>query len=841
MMTPTELAPAPGRAAMILILCLALNPSWHAAAQATRRAVPVEDAAPGVPRAVPFQPGPAPRATIVTEPAPATPKTADPNKPTGPDEDLFDYASLLYDRKEYALAADSFGQYLQRHPGGRHVPMCLFRLGECFVNQNQVADAEKYFIEVVNRYPASDGAPSAAYRLGAIRFNDKKFDESAKYFAFSEAKSSFSEVKLAAAYNKSRAYQMLGDRKKMIAALQAVAAVKKDNPYLESALISLATALLAEDKKKEALKLFYDLLEASQDKLILADATVKAGVIEAETGKPDEALKHFDEALKMLETTPENRGVALVGSVQAHFAKGDYNAVIDTYNRNASVLPPGDLRPKMLLLVGNAHRLRKTYSRAVEMYLMIEQYHGSTDQAFEAGYWKLYCFYLLGDRDLPEFSKAFLARYAKAKSDHEFVTLAQLILADAYFNKQQYREAASAFVDVRTSKLPDKLRPESIFNRGWAEAEAGLHQDAVTSLTRFITDYPKHEFIPKALARRGLSFREVRDLPRAKDDFSRVTREFPTSEAAELAFLQLGFIHMEMQQTKEMIASFEALVTKFPASPAAAQAWYGIGRGCFELKQFDKAASALRKCVALDSKTYLDKASPLIVLVFYAKQDSDELAKAIDEYRDANPKAITPPNVLGWLGITLFNKGDFARSARFLTYASADEASPSPVIWDHLGRAWLELKKYDQANAATDKLLADPPDVGTKARGLLTKSRALLGMGKFADADSVAKEALTIVKDGKLQAQLLIQTGDIYFAEGEQIAKSGDPAGAQQKWDAAAGKYVVPSQIFVDPQITPEALFKAARALERAGQADKAADFRKQLKERYPEYRPPAD
>jgi TolA-binding protein len=840
-MNPMEIVPARKHVPMILMLCVAMAGSWQAAAQTARRAIPVDEAAPGVPKAVPFQPGTAPRATIVTEPAPKTPKVADPNKPKGPDEDLYDYASLLYERKEYALAAESFGQYLQRYPGGRNVAMCLFRLGECYVNQNQVSDAEKYFVEVVNRYPGSDGAPSAAYRLGAIRFNDRKFDESAKYFAFSEAKSPFPEIKLAATYNKSRAYQMLGDRKKMMAALQSVASVKKDNPYLESALLSLATALLADDKKKEALKLFDELLAASQDKLIIADAMVKAGVIEAETGEPDEALKHFDEALKMLETTPENRGVALVGSVQAFFAKGDYNSVIDTYNRNASVLPPGDLRPKMLLLVGNAHRLRKTYSRAVEMYLMIEQYHADTEQAFEAGYWKLYCFYLLGDKDLAQFSKAFLARYAKARGDHEFVTLAQLILADAYFNKQQYKEAASAFIDVRTNKLPEKLRPECMFNRGWAEAEAGLHQDAISSLTRFITDYPKHEFIPKALARRGLSYREVRDLPKAKEDFTRVSKEFSTSEAAELAFLQLGFIHMEMHETKEMIASFEALVTKFPASAAAAQAWYGIGRGCFEQKQFDKAASALRKSVALDSKTYLDKASPMIVLVYYAKQDADGLAKAIDEYRDANPKAITPPNVLGWLGITLFNKGDYARSARFLTYASADDAAPSPVIWDHLGRAWLEMKKYDEANAATDKLLANPPDVGSKARGLLTKSRALLGMGRFAEADQVAKDGLTIVKDGKLQAQLLIQEGDVYFEEGEKAEKAGDHAEAMQKWEAAAGKYVVPSQIFVDPQITPEALFKAARALDRTGQTDKAAELKSQLKTRYPEYRPPAE
>lgn len=835
-----------GRRFLCLTACGFFSVISLVRSQQAPRAVPVpESEESSVPRAVPVQPGgAAPRAAVV-EDRPAPPK------PTGPDEDLFDYASLLYERKEHALAAQSFGQYLQRFPTGRHVPLCLFRLGESYVNLNQVADSEKYYLEVVNRYPSSEGAPSAAYRLGAMRYNEaiqaptdsnlakEKYLSSAKNFAFCEARTPFLPVKLAAIYNKSRAYQGLGDRKNMMIALRSVADIKTENPYRESALLSLATALLSEDKKDEALKMFLSLLEASKDPLILSDSLVKAGVLEAETGKPDDAIKHFEEALKLTQTSPENRGVALVGTVQALFFKEDYNAVIDIYNRNSSVLPPGDLRPKMLLLVGHAHRLRKNYARAVDVYLLIEQYHPQTDQAYEAGYWKLYCFYLLGEKDLPEFAQQFLDRHEKKRSDHEFVNLARLILADSYFNKQQYQEAAEAFVNVRFSSLPEKLVPDSLFNKGWAEAESGRHQDAINTFSSFITAHPKHASMGKALARRGLSYREVRDLPKAQTDFRRVTKDFESSDAAELSYLQLGLIHTELREVKEMIEVFEEMVKKFPDSKAIAQAHYGIGRGYFELKSFDKAIDALRKAVATDKETYLDKASPMIVLSFYAKQDADALAKAIDEYRNANPKATNPPNVLGWLGISLFNKKDYARSARFLTYTTEeDPAGATPAIWDHLGRAWLELKNWDYAIKALDNVLANPPDVGSKARALLSKSRALLGAEKFVEADAIVKEGLEIVKDGKLQAQFLILSGDVFYAEGEALDRQGQKDMAVSKWMESAGKYVVPSQMFVDPEITPEALYKAARALNRAGQKEKAEDLLQQLEKRYPTYKP---
>ncbi len=792
--------------------------------------MPVEDDVP-VPRAVPVQPN---------LNAPRQPAGDQAPKPTGPDEDLYEYASMLYERKEYPLAAQSFAQYLQRYAGGRHVAMSLFRLGECFVNQNQAAEAERYYVEIVNRYPTSEGAPSAAYRLGAMRFNTRQFAESAQFFTFCESRTTFQQIKLAAAYNKSRAYQMLGDRKKMTAALQSVAAVKKDNPYRESALLSLATSLLADDKKKEALPMFLDLIETSMDKVVVSDALVKAAVIESEIGKLAEAGKHFEAALNIPETTAENRGVALSGMVQILYEQKDYNAVIDWYNRNSASLPPGPMRPKLLLIVGNAHRMRKSYSRAVEMYLLIEKYHPETVEAFEAGYWKVYCFYLLGDKQLPEFTKAFIDKYGKDRAGSEFISLARLILADAWFNEQKHLESADAYTEVDFEKLPARLRDGGLFNKGWAEAEAGRHQDAINTFTKFLADFPKHDFTAKALARRGLSCRELRDLPKAEADFTAVIKEHPKSDAVELAYLQRALIFSELRELQKMIADYESLVEKFPKSAAAGQAWYGIGRGHFEQKAFDRAVPALQKAIELDKKAYLDKASPLIVLSQFGRQDADGLAKAIDAYRDANPNASTPPNVLTWLGITLFNKGDYSRSARFLTYAAnINPDATAAQVWDHLGRAWLELKKYDDSLAATDKFLHSPPDLAAKARGLFARSRALLGLGRHAEAITSAEEGLQIVKAGKLQAQLLILEGDILYEEGELLAKGGDQAGAVAKWKESAAKCVVPSQVFLDKDITPEALFKAARALNAAGDRAKAEQFIRQLKQSYPSYQPP--
>lgn len=819
-----------------LLCCLSTLPAL--AQQAPPRALPVEDDAP-VPKAIPVRPPPK-ALPVPDDGRPPLPGTPGASLPKSPEDDMFDFATLAYERQEWAIAAQGYAKYLQNFPGGKRVADALFRIGECHMKQNQLGQAAGYYEEVVTRYPSSEGAPSAAYRLGAMRFNESKFLEAARHFTFSEARSKNPQVRLASSYNKSRAYEMARDQANQVAALKNVIAVKTDNPYRETALLTLGSIYLAGDKKDEALPIFDDLVTTSKDRTVVAEAAIRAAVLYAEQQKPDESIAMFQKALQMPETSEANRGIALVGVIQGLFAKGDYDGVIEYYNKNSQVLPPGASRAKMLLLVGNAYRMRKSYARAVEVYLLVEQYHPDTEEAFEAGYWKLYCFYLLNDNDLGEFATAFIARHAQKHSGHEYLSLARLIRADFYFNKGDYQQAAESYNEVVIDQLPEKLRPGTLFNMGWAQGEAGRHQEAVATLTRFINEYPAHEFIPKAYARRGLANRDARDLPKAKADFEHVTKEFPKSDACEMAWLQLGFIAMELKDPKATVTAFETLLKKFPTTTAAAQAYYGIGRGLFDQKQYDKAVPPLRRSIELDSKDYLEKASQLILLCHYARQNAEDLAKAVDSYLQSKPGGQVPPNILKWLGLKLYSSDDFKRAARFLEMAATPDTpeNTEPEVWKYLGMAQLQNRQFDASLTATENFLKSNPDAASNARAQLVKGRALLGKGDFGAADKVAQEALQVVKDGTLQAELLILEGDVFAAEGDKLAAEGQQPAAIGKWKDAAGKYAVPSQVFVHPEITPEALYKASEVLRKAGDAEGAKKMLEQLQQSYPKYQP---
>ena len=139
-----------------------------AVAQRVPRALPVEDKPPM--KAIPVDPVP-PKAQSVVR---------DPNRPSGPDEDLFDYATLCYSQQDYKIAITPYSDYTRTYPQGRHAAEVWFRLGECYSKTGLQKEAVRAYREAVNRHPGTESAASAAYRLGSAAYADKDFTTRAR-------------------------------------------------------------------------------------------------------------------------------------------------------------------------------------------------------------------------------------------------------------------------------------------------------------------------------------------------------------------------------------------------------------------------------------------------------------------------------------------------------------------------------------------------------------------------------------------------------------------------------------------------------------------------------------
>lgn len=788
-----------------------------------------------VPRAVPISnPDEVPRAVPLSPPKPATVKTAD--------DDLFEYATLCYTQKEYQIAIKPFTDYTRLYSKAPHAAEAWFKLGECYLKTDKNDEARRAYIEVVTRFPKSESAASANYRLGAFAYNAKEFARAASYFEACEKLTSDGLVKLAAVYNRALALKQAGQKKASLAAFKLVAAIKSDNPYRETALSELAAGSLEAGNKEEALDAFNGLIAITKDDGILGDALIKSGLILNELGKSETALKNFKRAIEIKDLPKEARNVAVFGLIQGHYGKGDFKAVIDTYVANATSMPGDDLRPKLLLMVGNAHKQRQSQRQAIEVYLMIEKQSPDAPESLEAGYQKLLAFYQMNDKDMPRFTESFEERYAPRYKDHEYLLMSRLIRADWWFAKSDYAKAAEAYAGIESKRVPVKVRASVLYKKGFAEAESGKWNDAIASLSEFINDHPKDANIPVALAQRGISQKNVRAFDRALADFAAITKNHPDNSAAEMAWYQSGLIKAETRDTAGMITDFEALVAKFPKSTAAGDANFQIGRGYFDMKtreSYGKALEPLRRAIATDSEKWRDKAFPLLISCQYLREDVDGLAKEVEAYIEAKRDAAVSPAVLTFLGQKYFERGNFKSSARFLRRLStpSEPNLTADLVWYFLGLAEVENGDFEDAIKSLDHYLAQAPQSAGHPKAMLGKARAYLGLGKFDEAVKSVDDGLKIMKEGKIHAQLELLQGDIAMARGDSLASGGDNTGAVKQWKAAAGNFVVVSQIYGDPELTPQALDKAVRALDKLGEKEKSANLRSQLTTKYPNYK----
>ena len=256
-----------------------------------------------------------------------------------------------------------------------------------------------------------------------------------------------------------------------------------------------------------------------------------------------------------------------------------------------------------------------------------------------------------------------------------------------------------------------------------------------------------------------------------------------------------------------MIAAFNSLLENFPQTKGAAEAHYWVGYAHFELKQYDKAIEPLSKARELDAGDYQQRATLRTILAYFNLQDSENLRSEIDLYLESKPEVGVPNQVLTWLGLDLYSDEDFEGAERFLGLAT-DPENPGlskGEVWSHLGKARIELGKYEEAVAAIDHYLATLNKPSSKARALLDKSKAQLGQKDYDASLETAREGPRPRRSRAAPTP-------------SSACNLGDVAMSRQQYDAAAREYIIISEIFLDPEITPRAMGQGHRRPRRSRQ-----------------------
>ena len=781
--------------------------------------------------------------TSLAQEVPPRAEPVDPALRSDPGQDFYQHGRNLYesakrsgdnDRKlaDYSQAIDVLSRYLNQFPNHPNAEAATWYLAESYYGIGRVDDAKRSYHAILNRFAKGRYGSFAAYRLAADHFNNRQYALAAPLFEKMATLATIPAEKHRAMFHAGFSYELQGrTREAMDYHRKVITDPSVPNVYLERSQLSLGRLLSRAEKLDEALPLLDKVVMSRSGPELRGPAAIEAGTIAAKQG--DLALS--DKYLMLVLNTPgmePYKPDAQLALMKARYDLKKFAEVIDIFRRS-SEKAVGEREALRLMLAARSYMELKKNVEALELFREVEKLMLPTNSfAFEANYLRLLCFFRIEGRHVPEQVDAFLQLYRKNRPRDPKIHTALLMKAETLMDAKMPAEAAKVYQDIDATLLSEENRPGLLFKRAWCLAASEDPQGAIRSFSDFINGYPEDPRVPQSLIQRAKAYRDTGEPAKALADYDLLLSRESDAEFQSLALLESADIAKQENNLPDMIARYRRFIEKFPdaADGRKAKAHYWLAWGLIKTDQVKDALPLAEVARQFDAKVYGENAGTLLALGHWALQAPDPVCEEIDRAIKESYVEKLPDQLINWAGMQAFNAGRYEQAARFFSLiADEDEPRATPKeIWRYLGKSLLAAGKAEEALPAIDRALEVEEALNWKADGLLDRAKAYLALGKTDLAMKASEDGQALRPVGRVGSELRLVQGDIHM-------KRNDPA-------QAAAAYVVVVELLDDNDkvLKPLALWKLIKALEAKDDKPGAAEYRRQLETKYPDWKPPA-
>ena len=792
---------------------------------------PPTAAEPEVPRAVPVRkptPLPAPPKTMPEGSRPAGSEIPEPGDivvgrtgaATSGDQVELQYADGLYSRKMWRDAAPEYERYLNQFPKAPPTDRqaAYYRLAECYRQTGAPNNAKLNYEAILTNFNGGEFLGYAAYRVATIYYEEKSYRDALQAYRRASVRLTQPTLVYASRFYVGRCLEATVQRTEARMQYEDLAKIIENNPFRDASRLSAGRILADGNQREQALKWLLPLADETANPQIKADAMARAGLLQLDLGQLDAAAQTLDAALKLAEITSW-RDTIQVARFRVLHDKKEFKAVVARYTDGGANGLNLESKLNVLVIVADSYRELGQRAEALAMYEQITREFPATAQARDAGYARLVMLYDTNDTRLLNEVNAFLSENPTAPQ----VERVSLMKAEAFFKTGDFEHAAPLYqmALAKTKVLPGNFKGEAMFKLGWSLTQLGHFDEAVETFSGFLKEYPNHAKVATSLAQRGSAYMQLRQYSIAEKDFEELTTKFPKAKEREFGLESLALVQGQLGNQSKMGATFEALLTEFPETAAKPKANYWIGKAAFEAKDYKKAAPHLDQARKLAKEQFFERSSLAIMLCYYNLEDVDAVEKEIDFYKANGGKAITPSDVIRWLGQKFYDRGQFARGEKFLgELIVRKEAVGDDYLL--LARSRVKLAKFKDAVESFDSYLASVKDAVPRVAGIIEKTDAQLGMKDWEGAEKTVKEGLNIATEGRYNGELRLRAGDVEV--GRKNTKK-----ALQIFES------IPVTL-EDEEVSPRAIEKALELQIQLGSPADVKRLENLLRSKYPEY-----
>ena len=768
---------------------------------------------------------------------------------TTPAAAKFDSAMAFYKAGQFVDAVTAFSDFVRDFPDDRRREEAIYRLAESYRNLGRSDDALAAYTYQVGSYPDGPLRVNADLHRGAILFDEGKFADAIPPLGFVNDKGD-GELEEAGKYLLARCYlatpdatpgdDLLGHHRSALlfatTLLQQLVDQQPPGKYAGSAAQTLAEFDDTQGKYGDALTLWQKALALAPDATTQATAAARGGWSALQAKQPADAEKLFQNA-RQLDATGDARKVANTGLLRIYFQAKRYSDWLALYAAEKDKLLDS-AGAETLYDLGHANFVLKHWSEAVagfDKYLLA---YGAQDTAVTAAYER---FLALTQIDRSK-SATEAEAYLKAWPKSPYRARVRLLEAQELSREKKFADAMPLWENLAKVTGEDAWPHQDILlELARAYDELDNYPKAAPAYQAYLDDLTAHprddkeaqaKSVLQTQARLAVCLQKSDQLLAATDAWTAVQALAPDgSHEQEAALEALGLIYARGGPAQEsaMVATFKKLLGAFPQSPLRAMAAFSVGDSLFKNLDYPGAEPLLVNARNWDAKAWLQPATQRLVLGAYGMKSYDKTVQYLKEYdtlpAPTDPQvqfaARLPAALFYWLGETAAKAGKWDEAETHFTRVTK-HPDPGDLLagaWWQLGEVESHRREWPAAVASYQKYRDLKPDAKDATVVLLALGRAQLGAQNFAAATTVGNQALLQEPEGPRSAAARMLLGETAFAT--------------KSYAEAARGFATLAVLFDDPQITPQAMARAADAFEKAGDAKSAADWRAKLKDKY--------
>jgi tetratricopeptide (TPR) repeat protein len=757
---------------------------------------------------------------------------------TTPAAAKFDAAMVAYNAGQYAEAVTAFSDFVRDFPQDRHREEALYRLAESYRSLGRRDDALAAYTYQVQNYPDGTLRTNAELRRGAILFDAGKFADAITPLQFVVDKGD-GDLKAAATYLLGRsllATQKEADGRTM---LQGIVDAQPPAKFAGNAAQTLAELDDSENKYADALPLWQKALALSTDPAAKATAAARGGWSALQAKQPDVAEKLFKNA-QSLDASGDARKVANTGLLRIYFQQKRYSEWGALYTMEKDKLLDS-ARSEILYDLGHAQFSLKHWPEAVAGFDAYLVAFGTQDSAVTAAYERFLALTQIDRTKTVSEADAYLKAWPKSP----YRSRVRLLEAQELSREKKYSDALPIWESL-VAETGDASWPhqEILLNLARTYDVLNNFPKAATAYQAYLDDLDAHPGSDKDAQARSILHTQARlavclqksdQLLAATNAWKAVQSLAPDgSREQQTALESLGLIYAKggPEQQTLMADTFRQLLAKFPQSPLNAMAAFSVGDALFQNHDYAGAEPLLLAARDADAKNWLQAATQRLTLGAYGLKNYDKTVAYVKDYDTITPPtdaqaqiaARLPAALFYWLGETARQAGKWDEAETYYLRVT-QHPDPGDLLagaWWQLGEVQSHRKEWAYAVASYQQYRQLKPDAKDATVVLLALGRAQLGAQNFDAAKKLGEQALLQEPEGPRSAAARMLLGETAFAT--------------QSFPEAARMFATLAVLFDDPQITPQAIARAADSFDRAGDAKSAADWRQKLKDKYPQY-----